>query len=135
MPFASVSRRCRDIRKYVSCQKDTKTKIHNKPLTGLTFGNANNDLFSIGLDRKICRIENYFLSMKKSVDKNSDPLVICYFQDFILVGTNNCQIRFFNPETLLCRRILAIPGVPLVRKDLFQKKISKQPSGYFRNLW
>ena len=37
------------------------------------------------------------------------------FQDFILVGSENCQIRFFNPETLLCRRILAIPGVPLVR--------------------
>ena len=87
-------------------------------MTGITFGNSNDDLFSIGLDKKVCRIENYFLSLKKSVDKNSDPLVICYFQDFILVGSNNCQIRFFNPETLLCRRILAIPGVPLV-KDIF----------------
>ena len=37
------------------------------------------------------------------------------YQDFILVGSENCQIRFVNPETLLCRRILAIPGVPLVR--------------------
>ena len=87
-------------------------------MTGITFGNSNDDLFSIGLDKKVCRIENYFLSLKKSVDKNSDPLVICYFQDFILVGSNNCQIRFFNPETLLCRRILAIPGVPLVKDIL-----------------
>ena len=98
-----------------------RIRIHNKPITDLIFGTftnnkfgSNSDLFSIGLDRKICRIANNALSLRKNVDKNSDPMVISYFQDFILVGSENCQIRFFNPETLLCRRILAIPGLPLV---------------------
>ena len=94
---------------------EARVKIHNKPMTGLTFGHTNNELFSIGLDRKICHIENYILTMKKTVDKNYDPVVMSYFKEFILVGTSGCQIRFFNPETLLCRRILSISGIPLVR--------------------
>ena len=84
-----------------------RIKIHNKPITDLIFGTftnnkfgSNSDLFSIGLDRKICRIANNALSLRKNVDKNSDPLVISYFQ-----GQAH-HMFFTNPEsTNLCENI------------------------------
>jgi vacuolar-type H+-ATPase subunit I/STV1 len=89
-----------------------RIKIHNKPITDLIFGTftnnkfgSNSDLFSIGLDRKICRIANNALSLRKNVDKNSDPLVISYFQGqvhHIFSLFLNVPINKFYPQNFLC---------------------------------
>lgn len=88
-----------------------RIKVHSKPMTGLTF-NDSNDLYTIGQDRKLCHIESHLLKQRKTIDKSSDPLLISYFQDFLVIGTENQQIRFVNPQTLLVRRIISIQGLP-----------------------
>lgn len=88
-----------------------RIKVHSKPMTGLTF-NHSEALYTIGQDRKLCHIENDLLKQRKTIDKSSDPLLISYFQDFLVIGTQNQQIRFVNPQTLLVRRIIAIQGLP-----------------------
>ena len=89
-----------------------RIRIHNKPITDLIFGTftnnkfgSNSDLFSIGLDRKICRIANNALSLRKNVDKNSDPLVISYFQGqahHIFSLFLNLPIYKFYTQNFLC---------------------------------
>ena len=91
-----------------------RIKAHLKPITGLTFDEFDS-LYSIGLDRKICRFDNYLLGHKIILEKEKDPLIISYFEEFILVGMDGCQVRFLNPQTLLCRKIIAIGGIPKVQ--------------------
>ena len=102
----------------LSWKIDARVKVHTKTITGITFTNEK-DLFSIGLDRKICHIEDNILKLRRTVDKFSDPILINHCQDFLIIGTSNRQIRFVNPETLLTRRILDSPGIP---KAIFQPK-------------
>ena len=93
-----------------------RIKIHTRPVTGLTFWNhskTSHDFFSVGLDRKICHVENnHMLKAKQMVDRRYDPVVISVFRDFLLVGNTGSQVRFINPETLLCRRIISVGGIP-----------------------
>ena len=85
-------------------------------MTGLVFAKESDEIFSTSMDRKVCRVENNVVCLKKIVDKHSDPILLEYFQDFLIVGTNGGQIRLVNPDTLLTRRILAINGIPKVQK-------------------
>ena len=117
--------------------------------TNNKFG-SNSDLFSIGLDRKICRIANNALSLRKNVDKNSDPLVISYFQGqahhmFSLF----LNLRIFSTKiSLLCfptrqKFSIEIKNTNITEKDTLQpyKKLKHKiswkeivDSGFVKNM-
>ena len=91
----------------------SRQKVHTKIVTAITF-DPHNDLYSISLDRNICRLNNIALKAKSNVDERYLPIHLEYCTGFLLVITNGGQIKMLNPETLICRKILRFDGLPQV---------------------
>ena len=91
-----------------------RLKPHSKPITNFALDYP--QIYAISQDRKISKIENGVVSLKKSIDPLADPLLIQILDEFVIVATEAKQVRILNPETLLCRRILSTNGIPKVKR-------------------
>lgn len=89
-------------------------KVHAKPVNGLVFFGTEY-LHSIGLDRRLCKINLTGAFKANKCSLNLDPLLISVLGDFLAVLSQN-QLSIHNPDTLLCRKIVKFGGIPKVNK-------------------
>ena len=90
-----------------------RLKPHSKPITDFALNYP--EIYAVSQDRKVSKVENGVVTLKKSIDPSADPILVQTLVDFVIVATEAEQVRILNPETLLCRKILSTEGIPKVK--------------------